>query len=62
MLSDEQVSKFQKIYKNRFGGEISREAALEKGIKLVRLMKLIYRSMTEKEFQRLQNRRKETEN
>lgn len=41
MLSDEQISKFQILYKTRFGKEISREEALEKGIKLVRLIELI---------------------
>lgn len=61
MLSDEQVSKFQTIYKNRFGREISREEAYEKGAKLIRLVELIYKPMTEAEYQQLQNRRKETE-
>lgn len=62
MLSDEQVSKFQTIYKNRFGREISREEAYEKGVKLIRLIELIYKPMTEAEYQQLQKRRKEIEN
>lgn len=62
MLSDEQVMKFQTIYKNRFGKEISREDALDRGIKLVRLMKLIYTPITEKEFIGLQERRQEIAN
>lgn len=41
MLSDEQITKFQVLYKNRFGREIGREEALEKGIKLIRLMQLV---------------------
>ena len=62
MLNDAQITKFQMLYKNRFGKEISREEALESGIKLIRLMKLIYQPMTEEEHKQLQNRRKENEN
>ena len=58
MLTEEQVTKFQDIYRKRFGKEISRENALEKGIKLVRLMEIIYKPITEKEFDELQERRK----
>jgi hypothetical protein len=50
MLTDEQVSKFQTIYRNRFGEEISREDALEKGARLVRLMEIIYQPITEQEL------------
>lgn len=60
MLSDEQIRKFQTLYKNRFGKEISREEAYEKGAKLIRLVELIYKPMTEKEYKRVQKRRKET--
>jgi len=34
---DQQIIKFQTLYKNRFGKEISREEACEKGEKLIRL-------------------------
>ena len=60
MLSDQQVEKFRKLYKNRFGKEISREEAYEKGAKLVRLMEIIYKPMTEQEYGDLQKRREET--
>jgi len=59
MLSDEQIKQFQILYKNRFGKEISREEAYEKGAKLVRLVELIYKPMTEDEYKQLQKRRKE---
>lgn len=49
MLTDEQIIKFQTLYKNRFGKEISRAAAYEKGIKLIRLIELIYKPITENE-------------
>lgn len=60
MLSDQQVEKFRTLYKNRFGKEISREAAYEKGVKLIRLMEIIYKPMMEKEYSDLQKRREET--
>ena len=60
MLSDEQIKKFQEIYKERFGKEISREEALEQGVKLLRLVELIYKPMTEEERKLVEKRRKDT--
>jgi len=62
MLSDEQITKYQTLYKNRFGKEISREEAYEQGTKLIRLIELIYKPMTENEYKQLQKRREETKN
>ena len=61
MLSKEQITKFQTLYKNRFGVEISREQAYEKGVKLIRLIELIYKPITKDDYQKLQKRRKRTE-
>ena len=60
MLSDDQIKQFQSLYKNRFGKKISREEALEQGSKLLRLVELIYHPMTETEYQKLQERRRQT--
>lgn len=60
MLSDEQITKFQALYKNRFGKEISREDAFEQGVKLLRLVELIYKPMTEKDLELLKQRRQAT--
>jgi len=60
MLSIEQVIEFQTLYKNRFGKEISQEEAYEKGVKLIRLVELIYKPMTEAEYKTVQKRRKKT--
>lgn len=60
MLSNEQITKFQMLYKSRFGRDISQEEAFEQGIKLIRLVELIYKPMTEKEYEMVQKRRKET--
>ena len=60
MLGEEQITKFQTLYKNRFGKAISREEAYENGVKLIRLMELIYKPMTTAEYQQLQERRGKT--
>ena len=59
MLSDEQIAKYQTLYKNRFGKDISRAEAYEQATKLTRLVELIYKPMTEAEYSRLQERRRE---
>lgn len=60
MLTNDQIEKFQSLYRNRFGREISREEAYEQGAKLLRLVEIIYKPMTEAEYQQLQKRRQET--
>lgn len=60
MISEEQIKTFQMLYKNRFGKDISQEEAYEQGVKLIRLIELIYKPMTEAEYQQLQKRRRET--
>ena len=62
MLSNEQITKFQMLYRNRFGKEINRADAYEQGVKLVRLVELVYKPMTETEYWQLQKRRQETGN
>jgi hypothetical protein len=59
MLSDEQIKKFQELWLKRFGKKISREEAYEKGAKLMRLVELTYKPMTQDEYELLQKRRGE---
>ncbi len=59
-LTDEDILKFQALYKSEFGMEMSREDAYEKGIKLLRLMSIVYQPMTEKEHEQIQKHRKDT--
>lgn len=61
LLTPTQITRFQEIYHKRFGKKISREEALEKGIKLVRLMQIVYRPITKEEYRQLQERRKITQ-
>lgn len=60
VLSDEDIAKFQALYKSQFGKEISREDAYEKGVKLLRLMSIVHKPMTESEFNGIQKRREAT--
>ena len=60
VLSDKDITKFQILYRDELGIEISREDAYEKGIKLLRLMSIVYKPMTEKEYQIIQEHRKNT--
>lgn len=60
VLSDADIMKFQALYKSEFGMEISQEDAYEKGIKLLGLMSAIYKPMTEKEYELIQEHRKNT--
>ena len=59
-LSDEQIAKFQALYKKHFGKDISKEKALAKGTQLIRLIELIYQPMTKDEYALLQERKRQT--
>ena len=58
-LTDENIAKFQTLYKERFGKEITVEEAREQGTKLLRLTQLIYKPMTHDEYARVQERQAE---
>ena len=60
MISKERLKEFKKIYKKRFGKNLSDQSALEKAIKLLRLVKIIYKPMTKEEHDKVQKRREET--
>ena len=60
MISKESLEGFRKIYKKRFGENISDQVALEKATKLLNLVKAVYRPMTQEEYDKVQKRRKET--
>ena len=49
MLSKEEITEFQQIWKEEFGEEISEDDAYEKGSNLVELMRLICFVKIEKE-------------
>ena len=60
MLSPDHIKKFQAIYSARFGREISTAEAEDKGGRLMRIIELTYKPMTEDEYKQLQERRRKT--
>ena len=59
MLSDDDIEKFQDIYKKHFNKDISYKQAYEMYSKLLTLTKEIYHPMTKEGYKKLQERRKE---
>lgn len=59
MLSDDHIKKYQALYHERFGVELSRAEVCEKLESLVRMVELTYKPMTEKEMELVKKRRKE---
>ena len=60
MLTDKEITDYQAIYKKIYGKNISKQEALEQGIKLIRLMEIVYKPMTQEEYDMVQKRRAET--
>jgi len=54
MLDDKDIAEFQRIYREQFGKDISKQDALEQGIKLITLMKVIYKPMTREQHNAIQ--------
>ena len=48
VLSEIDIAKFQELYKKHFGIDISREEALDQGMKLLRLVSIVYKPKLEK--------------
>ena len=55
-LLNHHIQKFKKIYKAKFGVELTDDQAREKGDKLYRLMRLIYKPMSKDEFKTVSKR------
>lgn len=58
-LLDHHIQKFKEIYKAKFDVELTDDQAREKGDRLYRLMKLIYKPMTKEEFEKVSERMKQ---
>ncbi|OHB06428.1 MAG: hypothetical protein A3B16_02330 [Candidatus Zambryskibacteria bacterium RIFCSPLOWO2_01_FULL_45_43] len=58
MLSQEQIDSFKKLYKKEFGKDLTDEEALEQATKLTRLVRLVYKPITKKEYAEYHKRRK----
>ena len=44
-LTDDNLLEFQMLYKKHFGTEITKEQALEKGLRLIRLIEAVSRAV-----------------
>ncbi len=47
-IKDEQIIKFQMLYKKHFGIYITKGDALDKGIKLIRLVEIVLKNKNKK--------------
>jgi len=54
MISEGGIKKFQELYKEHFGEEISAEKAYQSATKLLRLVEIIYKPMTQEELEMVQ--------
>ncbi len=43
-LSEKHISDFQKLYKKRFGKDISKKEALEKGLSVLKIVRRVIRN------------------
>ena len=59
MLSNKQILKFQILYKKHFNKKITREESHDQGAKLVRLVALVYKPITDNGHRVTQRSRKE---
>lgn len=50
-LADEHIEEFRTLYRKHFGKDISKEEALEKGLRLVRLIELVSRAIAHEQNQ-----------
>lgn len=41
IIADEHIAEFQMLYKKHYGKDIGKDEALEKGLRLVRLMEVV---------------------
>lgn len=62
-ISKENLGEFKRFYKKRFHEDIFDQETSDKATKLLNLMRIVYKPMTQKEYDALQKRRgiKETQ-
>ncbi len=58
-ISEAQLTTFKALYKQHFGEELSQEDVLEKALKLVRMMQLIYKPITKEQYQQVIKRQQQ---
>ena len=58
-VSEEGIEKYQVLWQKHFNEQISKQEAQEGLIKLVRLMSIVYKPMTEAQLEQVKKRRRE---
>lgn len=58
-ISKEQLTKFKEIYREQFGFELDDETAYDLALKLLNLMRLVYKQINQSDFNAADKRRKE---
>jgi hypothetical protein len=59
-ISAKALEEYKEIYRKQYGKDISDADALEQAPKLLRLMEIVYKPMTQEDFDILEERRKNT--
>ena len=54
-LADEHIEEFQMLYRKHFGKDISKDEALERGLRLVRLLEVVSRTIAYEQNQSQRN-------
>ena len=62
MLSEQDITNLQALYKSELGKDVTRAEALEQGLKLVGLLSNVYKPMTEEEYVEIEKHRLATSN
>ena len=57
MFTDYQIAQFQEIYRNLYHKEISKKEALDQAIKLISMVKLLSKPLSQKEYESLERKR-----
>ena len=60
-ITNNQLSKFKALYRAHFGEDLSQQDALDKAMKLLVMMKIVYKPMTVERYNQVQERRKQLE-
>jgi hypothetical protein len=53
VIADEHIAEFQMLYRKHFGKDISKNEALEKGLRLVRLLEVVSRALAKEQSEKL---------
>ena len=48
-LTDEHIADFQLLYRKHFGKDITKDEALEKGLRLIRLVEIVSRAVADEQ-------------